>query len=89
MDIALWDLIGKACGQPLYKLFGGAKDKVVAYASMIKLSTAEERAALAQKTGRLKAGARSSSGYITETLKEDIHTVEAVRKAVGGRHGRS
>jgi len=22
-DIALWDLIGKACGQPLYKLWGG------------------------------------------------------------------
>ena len=42
-DIALWDLIGKACGQPLYKLWGGAKEKVPAYASLIQLSTPEER----------------------------------------------
>ena len=29
IDMALWDLCGKACGQPLYKLFGGAvRDEV-------------------------------------------------------------
>src|SRR6187402_115967 len=48
VDVALWDLIGKACGQPLYKLFGGAKDRVIPYASMIALGTPEERASLAQ-----------------------------------------
>jgi L-alanine-DL-glutamate epimerase-like enolase superfamily enzyme len=47
VDIALWDLIGKACGQPLYKLFGGGKDSVIPYASMIALGTSEERARLA------------------------------------------
>ncbi len=30
IDIALWNLIGKACGQPLYKLWGGSRDKVPA-----------------------------------------------------------
>ena len=39
IDIALWDLIGKATGQPLYKLWGGGRDKVAPYASMILLST--------------------------------------------------
>ena len=33
LDIALWDLVGKATDQPLYKLLGGFRDEVPAYAS--------------------------------------------------------
>jgi L-alanine-DL-glutamate epimerase-like enolase superfamily enzyme len=33
VDIALWDLLGKAVNQPLYKLIGGFRDSVPAYAS--------------------------------------------------------
>ena len=33
IDIALWDLYGKVCNQPIYKLLGGARDKMTAYAS--------------------------------------------------------
>jgi L-alanine-DL-glutamate epimerase-like enolase superfamily enzyme len=33
IDIALWDTLGKALGQPLYKLIGGFRDSVPAYAS--------------------------------------------------------
>ncbi len=35
MDMALWDICGKACGQPVYKLLGGYRDKVPAYASIM------------------------------------------------------
>lgn len=84
VDIALWDVIGKACNQPLYKLWGGARDRVPAYASMMKLSIPEERADLA---GRL-----ASEGWKAiklrlhhATMAEDIRTVELVRKAVGNR----
>lgn len=31
IDMALWDLCGKACRQPLYRLFGGAVRDVVDY----------------------------------------------------------
>jgi L-alanine-DL-glutamate epimerase-like enolase superfamily enzyme len=33
LDIALWDLAGKAAGQPLYKLWGAVTDRVAAYGS--------------------------------------------------------
>jgi L-alanine-DL-glutamate epimerase-like enolase superfamily enzyme len=33
LDIALWDLAGKAAGQPLYRLWGGVTDRVEAYGS--------------------------------------------------------
>jgi galactonate dehydratase len=34
VEIACWDLIGKACGQPVYKLLGGrSRDRLPAYAN--------------------------------------------------------
>jgi galactonate dehydratase len=34
VEIAMWDLIGKACGQPIWRLIGGrARDRVGAYAN--------------------------------------------------------
>lgn len=82
LEIALWDLIGKAAGQPLYKLWGAAKDRVPAYASMIQLSTPEERVrmALQLKSQGWKA-IKLRAHY--PTLKEDVRLVEDVRKAVG------
>jgi L-alanine-DL-glutamate epimerase-like enolase superfamily enzyme len=82
LEIALWDLIGKAAGQPLYKIWGAAKNRVSAYASMIQLSTPEERVrmALQLKSEGWKA-IKLRAHY--STLKEDVQLVEAVRKAVG------
>lgn len=33
IDLALWDLAGRVFGQPAYKVMGGARDRVKAYAS--------------------------------------------------------
>ena len=82
LEIALWDLIGKATGQPLYKLWGADKDRVPAYASMIQLSTPEERVRMAlmlQSQGWQAIKLRAHY----QTLKEDVQLVETVRKAVG------
>ena len=32
LDVALWDIYGKACGQPVWRLLGGYRDRVLAYA---------------------------------------------------------
>ena len=45
VDIALWDIKGKAEGKPVSELLGGAKrDRVRAYASMLMPDTPEETA---------------------------------------------
>jgi L-alanine-DL-glutamate epimerase-like enolase superfamily enzyme len=82
LEIALWDLIGKTTGQPLYKLWGADKDRVRAYASMIQLSTPEERAQMAvQLKSQGWKAIKLRAHY--PTLKEDVQLVETVRKAVG------
>ncbi len=84
IDIALWDLIGKACGQPLYKLWGAAKDRVIPYASMIRLETPEERARMATKL--FGDGFQAIKLRLHhESMRDDLRTVEAVRQATGGK----
>ncbi len=75
LEIALWDLIGKAAGQPLYKIWGAAKQRVPAYASMIQLSTPEERVRMAVE---LKA-----QGWKAIKLRAHYPTLQA-RRATGG-----
>ena len=84
VDVALWDLIGKACGQPLYKLWGAARERVTPYASMIALSTPAERARLAGELADEGWKAIKLRLHHAE-MKDDLQTVESVRKAVGGR----
>jgi L-alanine-DL-glutamate epimerase-like enolase superfamily enzyme len=44
LEAALWDIIGKACGQPVATLFGGAADKIACYASFGESRTPADRA---------------------------------------------
>ncbi len=81
-EIAMWDLIGKACDQPLVSIFGGGDDEVIPYASLIRLSEPAQRAEIA---ARLKEeGWRAIKLRIHhDTIAEDIETVRRVREAVG------
>jgi L-alanine-DL-glutamate epimerase-like enolase superfamily enzyme len=44
LEAALWDIAGKACGQPVATLFGGALDKIPCYASFGESRTPADRA---------------------------------------------
>jgi L-lyxonate dehydratase len=50
VDIAIWDILGKACGQPVFRLLGGrTKTKIPVYASRLYSQKLEDLAAEAQK----------------------------------------
>lgn len=82
IDIAIWDLIGKATGQPVYKLWGGYQDRVPAYASFIEVRSPEQRA---EDVLRVRdEGYRAAKLRLHDwTMQEDLAQVEAARQAVG------
>lgn len=42
LEVALWDAIGKICGQPIHRLLGGAQKRLKAYVSTIEIKEPEE-----------------------------------------------
>lgn len=83
LEAALWDIIGKAAGQPVSVLFGNAAKRLPAYASTAAPLSAEARteAVLAAQ----EHGFRAVKLRIRpDAVHEGIKTVRRVRDAVGG-----
>src|SRR2546425_4025198 len=84
VEIALWDILGKVAGLPLYKLLGNVSDAVPAYASTGQNRTPAQRADDARRLQ--DEGFQAIKLRIhNETLAEDLALVKAVRRAVGER----
>ncbi|HEV7274683.1 MAG TPA: enolase C-terminal domain-like protein [Devosiaceae bacterium] len=97
IDNALWDLAGRAFKTPVYKLMGGARDKVKAYASTypnIGVPRVYAEHALACKNeGYIAYKIHPHYFWNPETgtptpgrpsnIKADIETIHLVREAVG------
>lgn len=84
LDLALWDLMGKATGQPTYKLLGARNDRILAYASTGEMVTPEVRAERAQQL--LEQGFKAMKiRFHHKDVRDDIRVVEAVRKAIGDK----
>ena len=79
---ALCDIVGKVAGVPLYRLWGGSKDKLLAYAAPCKPRLPEGWADVALHLKEIGFKAVKLRLY-KFTLRDDIAIVEAVRRAVG------
>ena len=83
IDMALWDIKGKAVGWPLWKLLGGARRPVQAYAGGVALGYQPPASLIDEAQPLIEAGYRAVKLRIGDTVRDDTARMEAVRNAFG------
>jgi len=89
VDIALWDLLGKSAGQPVYRLLGGrTKTRIPVYASRlysVELSALAAEAKRYKEEGyqamKLRFGWGPADG--ARGMQQNVALVRTVREAIG------
>ncbi len=82
VEVAVWDLVGRALDQPLWLLLGGRSDRLIAYASSGERVEPKERVArvVALRDRGIKA---VKIRFSHRDWRRDVEVVEQVRQAVG------
>ena len=81
IEMALYDLVGKACNVPVYQLLGGqVRDRVLLSHS---LSMGDPEAIAAQAQSLVAQGYKTLKAKIGQDLRADLAVLAAVRSAVG------
>jgi L-alanine-DL-glutamate epimerase-like enolase superfamily enzyme len=96
VDLALWDLKGKVAGQPVWKLLGGTRDRILAYGSTMCGDDLENGLATPEDYARFADWMVHTRGYKAVKLhgwmppipgapdvRKDYLACAAVREAVG------
>jgi L-alanine-DL-glutamate epimerase-like enolase superfamily enzyme len=96
IDVAVWDLKGKLLGQPIWRLLGGARERVPVYATFgFDFFGRDELAEAARQwmvrgfrdlkmtVGHNALAQRGPQRPVGEVIAEDARRVRAVREAVG------
>lgn len=85
VDIALWDIMGKAMNRPVCEMMGGIfNKKLKAYASALMPDTIGEAVRLAEEQAKLGYKAMKFGwGPIGKDAKFDEAQIKAIREAVG------
>ena len=83
LDIACWDIKGKAVGWPLYKLLGGSRRAIPAYAGGVSLGYQEPTSLVDEARPLIEAGYKALKLRVGDTPANDLARVAAIRKAFG------
>ena len=81
VDVALWDIVGKAAGMPVHRLLGTYRESVPAYASSAVLDSEQEYAE--EEAGYQAEGWTAYKIHPPTDPSLDVKVCQAVRKAVG------
>jgi muconate cycloisomerase len=81
IEIALWDILGKVTGLPVYRLLGGPVRERVPVKMSVSGTTPERAAELA--TWAMGVGLRALKVKVAIDREQDIARVKAVREAIG------
>lgn len=81
-EVAVWDLVGRALGQPLWRLLGGRSERLCAYASSGEVVEPDER--VSRVAALRDRGIRAVKlRFHRPDWREDVELVRSVRDAVG------
>ncbi len=83
VDLALWDIKGKNLGQPVYRLLGGKRRPIRAYAGGISLGFQPVYDIKREIEGFIERGYDFMKLRVGDTLEKDRERVSAVRAAFG------
>lgn len=83
IDMALWDIRGKALGVPLYRLLGGKRKAIPAYAGGVSLGYQPPQALVEEAKNSLEQGYKAIKLRIGDAPQRDVERLRAVRNACG------
>lgn len=83
IDMALWDIRGKAVGWPLYKLLGGCARRIPAYAGGVALGYQAPDRLIDEVRPFVESGYRAIKLRVGDSPERDIARTASVRKAFG------
>jgi L-alanine-DL-glutamate epimerase-like enolase superfamily enzyme len=81
IDMALWDIRGKAAGMPLYRLLGGSRKAIPAYAGGVSLGYQPPASLVEEAAKSLELGYKALKLRVGDSVPKDIERLRAVRKA--------
>jgi L-alanine-DL-glutamate epimerase-like enolase superfamily enzyme len=81
VDMALYDLTGKALGVPVYTLLGGLSREKAPIALELGITTPEDMPRMAARL--LEMGAKAIKVHVGTSPQEDIRVIKAMKDAVG------
>jgi L-alanine-DL-glutamate epimerase-like enolase superfamily enzyme len=83
VEMAMWDIIGKATGRPLYQLLGGAVRKKIELAACMGIKPYEEAKAIARSY--VEMGFSTLKTKAGRDPQEDLEMVRGIRDGVGDK----